>query len=172
MASIRSGIGESMEDRYLFKAKRVDNGEWVQGNLIQSCDATDGWEAIIIPAKNSNMFTKHIKRGYGNLGFENWYRVDPSTICQCTGLRDKNGELIWENDIVKKEFYTDYDNCANSEEYIGIVKIMDCAWVIETIKGHKCTRPIFEAMSYSEDVKHFEVIGNIFDNAGLLESEG
>lgn len=34
-----------MEDRYLSKAKRVDNGEWAQGNLIQNCDATDGWEA-------------------------------------------------------------------------------------------------------------------------------
>jgi hypothetical protein len=100
-----------MEDRYLFKAKRADNGEWVQGNLIQSCDATDGWEAIIIPAKNSNMFTKHIKRGYGNLGFENWYRVDPSTICQCTGLRDKNGELIWENDIVKDLFSLHHCSC-------------------------------------------------------------
>lgn len=33
-----------MEDRYLFKAKRLDDGEWVQGNLIQSCDATDGWD--------------------------------------------------------------------------------------------------------------------------------
>ena len=34
LASIRSGIGENMEDRYLFKAKRIDNGEWVQGALL------------------------------------------------------------------------------------------------------------------------------------------
>lgn len=43
-----------MNDRYLFKSKRVDDGEWVQGNLIQSCDATDGWEAIIM-FKNLNI---------------------------------------------------------------------------------------------------------------------
>ena len=36
MASIRSRIGENMEDRYLFKAKRIDNGEWVEGYLIYS----------------------------------------------------------------------------------------------------------------------------------------
>lgn len=151
-----------MNDRYLFKAKRVDNGEWEIGSLIalptgeyeisNKCnnppDCDPMWDKVVIT-----------------------HKVDPTTICQCTGLKDKNGKLIWENDIVKKEFYTDYDNCANSEEYIGIAKIMDCAWVIETIRGHKCTRPIFEAMSYSEDVKHFEVIGNIFGNPELLESE-
>lgn len=137
-----------MNDRYLFKA--IDtNSVWRTGLLI----ALKGNRCAIEESDGSK------------------WACDAKTLCQCTGLKDKNGKLIWENDIVKKEFYTDYDNCANSEEYIGIAKIMDCAWVIETIRGHKCTRPIFEAMSYSEDVKHFEVIGNIFDNPELLESE-
>ena len=138
-----------MNDRYLFKA--IDtNSVWRTGLLI----ALKGNRCAIEESDGSK------------------WACDAKTLCQSTGLKDKNGKLIWENDIVKKEFYTDYDNCANSEEYIGIAKIMDCAWVIETIRGHKCTRPIFEAMSYSEDVKHFEVIGNIFDNKELLESEG
>lgn len=167
-----------MEDRYLFKAKRIDNGEWVQGNLIQSCDATDGWETIIIPIKNSNMFTKHIKCGYGNLGFENWYRVDPSTICQCTGLKDKNGKLIWENDIVKKGFYIDYDSVYQEEhvtsviskEYVGTVKFECFAWIVETFNDQiKCILPIYELSEHSEDIKYFEVVGNIFDNPELGE---
>ena len=107
-----------MEERYLYKAKRLDNGEWVQGNLIQSCDATDGWETIIIPINNSNMFTKHIKCDYGNLGFENWYRVDPFTICQCTGLKGKNGKLIWENDIMVAHLDDAY---SEDETYIRIL---------------------------------------------------
>nr|DAM96250.1 MAG TPA: YopX protein [Caudoviricetes sp.] len=144
-------------DRYLYKAKRLDNGEWVQGNLIQSCDATDGWEAIIIPTKNSNMFTKHIKRGYGNLGFENWYRVDPSTICQCTGLKDKNGKLIWENDIVwDSDERTFYEIIWNQE---------DMCWNVEDADGHKSE---FEEC-YGSTI---EVNGNRFDNSELLESEG
>jgi len=156
MASIRSRIGENM-DRYLYKAKRLDNGEWVQGNLIQSCDATDGWEAIIIPTKNSNMFTKHIKRGYGNLGFENWYRVDPSTICQCTGLKDKNGKLIWENDIVwDSDERTFYEIIWNQE---------DMCWNVEDADGHKSE---FEEC-YGSTI---EVNGNRFDNSEPLESEG
>ena len=142
-----------MEDRYLFKAKRIDNGEWVQGNLIQSCDATDGWETIIIPIKNSNMFTKHIKRGYGNLGFENWYRVDPSTICQYTGLKDKNGKLIWENDIVN----------ANSSNSAGEPICVDGILVNMT------DYDLMLNLDYSNEL---ECVGNKFDNAELLESEG
>lgn len=151
----------------LFKAKRIDNGEWVEGNIILSKDADEEYKAIIIPSVNSNMFTEN--SGNEDLGFENWYKVDSSTICQYTGLTDKNGQKIWENDVVIKHFYTDYDNYANSEEYIGFVKFEDCAWVIETkVDNRICTRPIIESIAYSDDIKYFEVFGNIFDNPDLL----
>lgn len=149
-----------MEDRHLFKAKRLDNGEWVQGNLIQSCDAIDGWETIIIPIKNSNMFTKHIKRGYGDLGFENWYRVDPSTICQCTGLKDKNGKLIWENDIVA--YWDTYSTESGLAE-------ADCdgqvVWEDETMSFQVTNR--LSAESY-EVLDECSVIGNIIDSPELM----
>lgn len=149
-----------MEDRYLFKAKRLDDGEWVQGNLIQSCDATDGWESIIIPVKNSNMFTKHIGHGYVNLGFENWYRVNPSTICQCTGLKDKNSKLIWENDI-----------CDRKEEYPEIVKYNNGDWTLDYSysKGKESGYCYCNLGFYALERKCVEVIGNIFDNPELLE---
>ena len=95
-----------MEDRYLFRGKRIDNGEWVQGNLIRSNDAEDGYEAIIISTNDSNMFTKGGSRG--DLGFENWHRVNETTICQCTGLKDKNGKLIFENDIMEAHIDEDF----------------------------------------------------------------
>lgn len=144
-----------MKKRYLFKAKRINNGEWVQGNLIQSCDATDGWETIIIPIKNSNMFTKHIKRGYGNLGFENWYRVDPSTICQCTGLKDENGNLIWEHDILSFIDCTSTDNGYAEVDCIGEV-----VWDDETMSFQITER--MSAESY-EVANECVIIGNIFD---------
>lgn len=150
-----------MDDRYLFKAKRIDNGEWVQGSLVY--DNRDEMYRIIIDI--------HYSTGTC-LTTDNAPKVDASTICQCTGLKDKNGKLIWENDVVKKHFYSIYDDCVNSEEYIGVVKLKDFAWVVDSFKGeYKCAIPIFEVMSYSEDVKHFEVIGNIFDNKELLERE-
>lgn len=142
-----------MNERYLFKAKRIDNGEWVQGYLYGI------WEK------------RYILWGMTN-DVPDMIEVDPSTICQCTGLKDKNGNLIWENDVVKKHFYSIYDSCVNSEEYIGVVKLKDCAWVVDSFRGeYKCAVPIFEAMTYSEDVKYFEIIGNIFDNKESLESE-
>lgn len=152
-----------MDDRYLYKAKRIDNGEWEIGSLIilpnGECEI---WNRCNNPPDSDPMWRRCVIT----------HKVEPSTICQCTGLKDKNGKLIWENDVVKKHFYSIYDDCVNSEEYIGVVKLKDFAWVVDSFKGeYKCAIPIFEVMSYSEDVKHFEVIGNIFDNKELLESE-
>mgnify|MGYP001753922435 FL=1 len=152
-----------MDDRYLYKAKRIDNGEWEIGSLIilpnGECEI---WNRCNNPPDSDPMWRRCVIT----------HKVEPSTICQCTGLKDKNGKLIWENDVVKKHFYSIYDDCVNSEEYIGVVKLKDFAWVVDSFKGeYKCAIPIFEVMSYSEDVKHFEVIGNIFDNKELLERE-
>ena len=150
-----------MEERY-YKAKRRDNGEWVTGNLIQSSDAEDGWEAIIIPVKNSNMFVKYIGRGYGKLGFENWYRVDPSTICQCTGLKDKNGKLIYENDVIDRK-----------EPFPEIVKYKGGDWTIDYsyALNMKAGNGYCNLGFYAQERKCVEVIGNIFDNPELLERE-
>lgn len=106
------------------------------------------------------MFTKHIKRGYGNLGFENWYRVDPSTICQCTGLKDKNGKLIWENDIVA--YWDTYSTESGLAE-------ADCdgqvVWEDETMSFQVTNR--LSAESY-EVLDECSVIGNIIDSPELM----
>lgn len=139
-----------MEDRYLFKAKHFE--EWHIGNIVKE---TDG------------LYIRDIKENVMA------YIDDESTICQCTGLKDKNGNLIWENDIIHKPFYTDYDACANSEAYTGRIQYEDGGWSIEIIKfdGNVCVSPIIDMIAYSKDIEHFEVIGNTFDNKELLESE-
>lgn len=159
-----------MEDRYLFKAKRVDNGEWVQGALIY--DDREKLYRIITEIEYSTGTC---------LTTDNAPRVDISTICQCTGLKDKNGNLIWENDVVKKGFYIDYNSVYQeeyvpsviSEEYVGTIKFEHFAWVVGIFNDHlKCILPICELSEHSEDIKYFEIVGNIFDNPKLLESEG
>ena len=145
-----------MNDRYLYRAKRIDNGEWVEGNLVWSYDADDDYKAIIIPTTDSNMFTRGGARG--DLGFENWFRVDPSTICKCTGLRDKNGKLIWENDIVNVS--TNKGNTLCEVRYADSVAQFQL-WQSKTLPK---TSTVLNLGNYEE-----EVIGNIFDNPELLE---
>ena len=146
-----------MNDRYLFRAKRIDNGEWEIGSLVLSDDADDEYKAIIIPSVNSNMFTRESYNE--DLGFENWYKVDPSTICQCTGLKDKNGKLVFENDIVKGKYY---DN-GKSHRHIGQVKYIYEAYKVVGVKQYTGYHAHLDGS--------YEVIGNIFDNKELLESE-
>lgn len=152
--------GDDMKDRYLYKAKRVDNGQWVQGNLVYSEDSEDGWETLIIPTRESNMFTKGGPKG--NLGFENWYRVDQDTICQCTGLKDTNGTLIWENDIMVAHLDENYP-----EDETYIIILWHGSGFCSKENGN------IDIMPFDKfDQEHFEVCGNIFDNQELLESEG
>ena len=139
-----------MEDRYLYKAKRADNGEWVQGYLFGI------WEK------------RYILWGMTN-DIPNMIEVDPSTICQCTGLKDKNGKLIWENDILHNGNYfvvkwnapcARFDIVLNNSHNIPIGKQepMICDWKTNELKEYR------KSVDY-------EVIGNIFDNKELLESE-
>lgn len=131
-----------MEDRYLFRGKRIDNGEWVQGYLYGI------WEK------------RYILWGMTN-DIPNMVEVDPSTICQCTGLKDRNGKLIWENDIVG--FLDTYSTENGQGEMDCIGKVV---WDDETISFQVTNR--LSAESY-EVLDECSVIGNIFDNPELLE---
>ena len=133
-----------MEDRYLFKAKRIDNGEWVKGALVY--DDRDKLYRIITEINYSTGTC---------LTTDNAPRVDLSTICQCTGLKDKNGKLIWENDIVK----------INNSKVNTLITFRDFE-IICTIPNEKYYK---HRLEYDTE---YEVIGNIFDNKELLESEG
>ena len=140
-----------MEDRYLFKAKRLDNGEWAEGHYITN-------------EKDPN----HAYIGYlfgvvdGMVHDTDIVEVIPSTICQCTGLKDKNGNLIWENDIMVAHLDDAYPE---DETYIRILWYESGFCSKE--KGSEDISPIDKF-----DQEHFEVCGNIFDNTELLESEG
>lgn len=156
-----------MEDRYLFKAKRFDNGEWVQGYLIYSFT---GVPIIVTEYDHILMLVTR-------------YEVDLKTICQCTGLKDRNGKLIWENDILMC-----YDNTDNLVKVAyGEFDVIDAdslnvsdsviGWHHEVVSMdalNKCELLRYDMLPLTEyyiQLMESKRIGNIFDNPELLESE-
>nr|DAF80250.1 MAG TPA: YopX protein [Bacteriophage sp.] len=156
-----------MNDRYLFKAKRIDNGEWVIGNLITNVFFRLGQSIpyILCPDKAEYDCFEDFTEENGI------FEVRPDTICRCTGLRDKNGTLIWENDIVKDLFsdvyaqikYGRYHSCFDSTKTEHVGFYVD--W------SGKYTKRYRKDLGYWINMVNAEVIGNTFDNPQLLESE-
>lgn len=99
-----------MENRYLFRGKRIDNGEWIQGYLYGI------WER------------RYILWGMTN-DIPNMVEVDPETVCQCTAMPDKNKKLVFEHDIVwDSDERAFYEIIWNQE---------DMCWNVEDADGHK-----------------------------------
>ena len=149
-----------MEDRYLFKAKRLENGEWVQGYLIYSFT---GVPIIVTEYDNILMLVTR-------------YEVDMKTICQCTGLKDKNGKLIWENDILDGFTYP-YMSDGVHNYYVEVCwcdNVPSFGIYTQKYPESKVAGISAGMTELMEDWNQndWEVIGNIFDNPELLESEG
>jgi uncharacterized phage protein (TIGR01671 family) len=149
---------------YLFHGKRVDNGEWVEGYYVkaQKLNGSNEYEHFII---------EEAATGQSHL-------IIPETIGEFTGIYDINKRKIFENDIVRTQPYTDrpYSQRAKSKQHIGVIEyytrhfknrfheqIYDAGWQVKVKDFGK-----FTCYDWSEFFK-CEVIGNVFDNADLLE---
>lgn len=118
----------------LFRGKRIDNGEWIEGYPVK------------YPSGKVEIFKECVEPPDILLKCE----IDPETLCQYTGLKDKNGNRIWENDAIRIE--------NSMDEGIGNIKFCSGMWYVDG----KPNNSLYDIVEYDEaDV---EVIGNIFDN--------
>ena len=136
-------------------AKRIDNGEWVEGSLL-NLDSDSGYCYIVSTYEMAS--TLPIK----SLILDRMKLVDPETICQFTGLTDKNGKKIWENDICdRKEKYPEIVNMSNGDW------TLDYSYVFDKELGSSYCNLGF----YVNKRNCVEVRGNIFDNPELLKEK-
>ena len=131
-----------MKDRYLYRAKRTDNVEWIIGNLLLDIEKAKTLETYrIYPVDYVDICRI----------------VDPSTICQCTGLNDRNGKMIWENDIVQ------YEGILFAVKWNDACAHFAACEIRERIRR----TPVMNRGT----MKITEVVGNIFDNPELWRWE-
>ena len=131
----------------LFKAKRIDDGKWVEGYYQKRYGLLGNEEHLIFHADSHTVWE--------------YSKIAPKTLCQFTGLCDRYGNKIWENDILMAHLDDDYPEDVTYET----VEWNFTGWV--THETGSTDREYLDEF----DLEYFEVVGNIFDNPELLQEE-
>lgn len=134
----------------LFRGKRIDNGEWAEGFYVHQQESLRGDEAHFIFKPRKSVFEMH--------------EVDPATVGQYTGMKDRNGVMIFEGDIFRCKdargyvrFGTYASAYSSGDTHVGFF----IEWIVD--------RMLRIDLAFWTNQREIEIIGNIHDNPELLE---
>lgn len=137
----------------LFRAKRIDNGEWAEGYLFD-----DGMAEV-----EHYFVGRIVVEPYKGTACDDWditgidfCEVNPETLCQYTGLKDKSGKKIWENDIIRVENSVD--------EGTGVVVFYEGVWYV----NRGVNNSLYNIVLYDDEAEIY-IIGNIIDNSYMVK---
>lgn len=122
-----------------FKAKRLDNNTWVEGYFYAECGNT----YIIEDRQSESMLNRNEA-----------HQVDPLTVCQFTGLKDCEGNEIWEGDMLSN---------VTNDSPDGIVAFKYGAFCLLAKNGRDFCVALTYLLSEKDSLNRFKVIGNKFD---------
>ena len=147
----------------LFRGKRIDNGEWVEGYYYKMSETTycfkEDYERKPVPEHHYILQERMTDWGLPNQMVQ--IEIDPETLCEFTGRCDKNENKIWENDILMAHLDESYPEDVTYET----IEWGMSGWV--TREAGSTDRQYLDEF----DLEHYEVVGNIFDNKELLQEE-
>lgn len=133
----------------IFRGKTVDNGVWVEGFYVRLYDDKGN--------ESHRIYTGYAETNCGDY-YPDWFEVDPNTVGQYTGLKDKNGKRIFEGDICRNIKTGEIVSVKWHGTMAGFV------WVVHQGKGHN-----FDFGELFRAYDKYKIIGNIHDNPELLE---
>lgn len=145
----------------LFKAKRIDNGEWVEGYVFDNDETRPEMRKFFVGSLSISKYQGTACDDWSIDG-SNFYEVDPETICRYTGLTDSDGNKVFENDILE------FTERPDPRTWLGMLEFGDAydasmwGWQLVWV-GRDPNPAISYYFNMKEEIARSKVVGNIHD---------